>query len=268
MIRQSIGIIGGVGWLGRAIGLSMLKAGFVGQDDLRISGRRQPPSDVMAPFSPRFTTDNRELVETSDIILLSVRPDQFGPLQLDAGGKLVISVMAGVSAKTIAAQMNTDRVVRALPNAAAEIGKSYTPWFPAPEVSSSQKDFVQALFETCGVADEMPREADIDYLTGLTGSGPAFPALLADAMISHARAKGLSEEIAERAVVSVIAGAGQLLLGGHGSPGTIVQTFRDYRGTTAAGLDSMIARGFIDAVHSGLEAAEAAALRMSAKGEQ
>jgi pyrroline-5-carboxylate reductase len=260
---RTVGIIGGNGWLGRAIGGSLLKAGFIDAGSLTLSCRSGRPSDFGDWPQVHWTSDNRELTGRSDVIIVSVRPEQFPAVAIDACGKLVISVMAGVPVATLRVRTRSEHIVRAMPNAAAGIGRSYTPWFAADAVSAVEKDYVQALFETCGAADELPRETDIDYLTGLTGSGPAFPALLADAMLTHALSRGLPPDIAKRAVACVVAGAGQLVASPGAHPAEIVRTFLDYQGTTAAGLRAMIGSGFEQAVHAGLDAAEAAAATMA-----
>jgi len=265
MTEKTVGIIGGCGWMGRAIGRSMLKAGFVAPNCLILSGRSRNAGFAEWP-DIECTSSNRELMERADVVVLAVHPEQFAAVKIDAHDKLVISIMAGISAGTIQTHAHAQRVVRAMPNAAAEIARSYTPWFAVEGVPLADKVLVQALFETCGVADEVPRETDIDYLTGMTGSGPAFPALLAKAMLVHALAKGIPADIARRAVEGVIAGASQLVARGNESPEQIVQTFLDYRGTTAAALRKMIGAGFAEAVHAGLEAAEAAAVEMSQSG--
>jgi pyrroline-5-carboxylate reductase len=261
--EPTLGIIGGAGWLGRAIAGSVLKAGFIASDALVLSSRTPPASGFPDWPDVRFAADNQALVDCSDAIILSVRPEQFPGVQIDARGKLVISVMAGVSMRRLRERTGAESLVRAMPNAAAEIGLSCTPWLAAEAVSADERRFVQSLFETCGTADEVGREADIDYLTGLTGSGPAFPALLARAMLSHALSKGLPPEVARRAVEGVVAGASRLMSAPGGEPEQVVQTFLDYQGTTSAGLRAMIAGGFEAAVHAGLDAAESAALAIA-----
>ncbi|PSJ63024.1 pyrroline-5-carboxylate reductase family protein [Pseudaminobacter soli (ex Li et al. 2025)] len=265
MAKPTIGIIGGTGWLGSAIARSMLKAGFLEPSQLILSSRSTAHGLTGWP-DVTCTADNQELAARADVIILSVRPDQFSAVEIDARGKLVISVMAGVPITTLAERTNSDRIVRAMPNAAAEIGKSYTPWFASDGAEVEDKELVRRLFETCGSTDEVFREADIDYLTALTGSGPAFPALLAQAMIGHALDKGLPRDIATRAATAVVAGASQLLGVHYVSPEETVRAFLDYRGTTAAGLQGMIDGGFIAAVGAGLDAAEAAATAMSRTG--
>ncbi|MBP2448076.1 pyrroline-5-carboxylate reductase family protein [Rhizobium leguminosarum] len=251
-VSLRIGIIGGGGWLGGAIAGSIVDAGRVEPRNLSLSYRSQQPDRFPNSF---WTSDNQALADRSDVILLSVRPDDWRTLGVDAGGKLVISVMAGFGLAALSQRHKTGRVVRALPNAAAEVAKSYTPLIGTSEVTENDRAIVRAIFEACGSQDEVARESDIDYLTGLSGSGPAFPALLAAAMMRHAVARGLPAAIARRAVNTVISGAGRLLERRDESPEEVVQTFLDCRGTTAAAIDSMQAAGFDASVAKGLLAA-------------
>lgn len=256
------GIVGGGGWLGRAMAANMLRRGVIRAGNLVLSSRSGAVEGFPAGGPVRVTADNTALVAAADIVILSVRPEQFAGLSLACGGKLVISVMAGVSLATLQAATGAQRIVRAMPNAACEIARSYTPWHGLPAVSADDRAFVQALFESCGTADAVPCEADIDYLAGLSGSGPAFPALLAGAMLAHARRRGLPEAIARRAVMGAVSDAARLLPD-HGAPEDLIETFLDYRGTTAAALRAMIAGGLPEAVAAGLDAAEAMARTMA-----
>lgn len=261
-IEARIGIVGGNGWLGNAIARAAVATGAVDPARLTLSGRSGNRGAAEIPGAHR-TRDNGELVDRSDVVVLSVRPDQFAGVRVAARGKLVVSVMAGVPARVIAERTGADEVVRAIPNAAAAIRRSFTPWFASPPVSAEGKRLVQALFEACGEAAEVPLEAHIDYCVGMTGSGAAFPALLARALIAHAVARGLPAAFAERAAKGVVAGASQLLSGEDGDPARIVQEMIDYRGTTAAALQAMLDRGFTGSVAAGLEAAVAKAAAMT-----
>ena len=261
-LEARIGIVGGNGWLGNAIAQAAVAAGAVAPARLTLSSRSGSVGAAAIPGA-RWTLDNGELVERSEVVVLSVRPDQFPAVHIAARGKLVISVMAGVPARIIAERTGADQVVRAIPNAAAAIRRSFTPWHAAPSVAAAGKQIVQTLFEACGEAAEVQLEAHIDYCVGMTGSGAAFPALLAQAMIEHAVAQGLPSAFAERAAVGVVAGASQLLGGVEGGPARTVQDMIDYRGTTAAALQAMIERGFAGSVAAGLEAAAAKAAMLA-----
>lgn len=251
MITARIGVIGGGGWLGSAIVEGMLKAGVVTPDGLSLSYRSTRPDRFPGAF---WTTDSQALADRSDIVILSVRPQDWPALDIDLSGKLAISVMAGVRLSAIGARHRT-RVVRAMPNAAAEVGLSYTPWFAGEGVTQADKAIVRAIFAASGVEDEVFSERELDYLTGLSGSGPAFPALLAAAMVEHAVSFGLPKATAEKAALTLLCGAGRLLERSPQPPGEMVDVFLDYRGTTAAAIEAMRAAGFDQAVASGLQAA-------------
>jgi len=159
-IARRIGIIGGNGWLGNAIASAAVTAGTIDPARLTLSGRSVDP-DATATAGAYLTKDNAELVERSDVVILSVRPDQFPAVDIDASGKLVTSVMAGVPMRMLAERAGTEQVVRSIPNAAAGIGRSFTPWFAGPSVSDDDKWLVQALFEACGDAAEVPQESHL-----------------------------------------------------------------------------------------------------------
>ena len=127
-IEARIGIIGGNGWLGSAIAEAAIASGSVDPTRLTLSGRSDNRGAANLP-GVHWTKDNRDLVERSEVVVLSVCPDQFPGVHIDARGKLVVSVMAGVPARAIAERTGADEVVRSIPNAAASIRRSFTPWY-------------------------------------------------------------------------------------------------------------------------------------------
>ena len=261
-MSATVGIIGGGGWLGGAIAERGLSEGVLSETALIVSSR-SPRGKRLADYpGVTWTADNAELARRSDVVILSVRPEQFGDLALDLRGKLVISVMAGISMATLERKVKADRIVRSMPNAAAEIGKSYTPWFASKGTSAADRAFIVALFSSCGEHDEVEAEHQIDFLTGVSGPGPAYPALLAKALLHHAKASGIPAHIATRAVRGVIR-ATQLMESGTFNPAETVDTFLAYRGVSAAGLATMVEKGLPDAVGAGLTAAASAAAAMA-----
>ena len=253
-----IGIIGGSGWLGSAIAQSLVTSGKVAPADLICSYRSAMPG----PVSWRLTKDNAELASVSDVIILSVRPQDWAAVDIAAPDKLVVSVMAGIALRTIGERTQSRRLARTLPNAAAEVGFSYTPIFvDLPQ--TGDEDIVRAIFETCGAVDAVADEDQIDYFTGLSGSGPAFPALLAEAMLKAAQSAGIPADIARRGAMQTLIGAGRLLETERRPPSEVVKTFVDYGGTTAAAILTMREKGFDEAVLAGLEAAYGKAKALS-----
>jgi pyrroline-5-carboxylate reductase len=256
-----LGIIGATGWLGGALTRALIAGGLGPATDLVLlnrSGARPAEFD-----HPRigWAKDVDDLVARSDAVVLSVRPEDFAALHLRAPGRLVVSLMAGVPLAALE-EMIGGRVVRAMPNAAAELNRSYTPWLAGAEVTQEDRAFVRALLVRIGTEDEVRDEGQIDYLTALSGSGAAYPALLAAALLSHAHATGLPDRVALRAVEAVVCDGADLLRTRIGSAPDLVEAYRAYRGTTAAGLDAAEKGGFSDSVASALEAATQKAGRM------
>jgi len=221
----TIGVIGGGGWLGGALASSLLSSGLLQSQDLSLSYRGQKPLRDLGAF---WTADNQQLCDRSDVVIFCVRPVDWPSLAVDCSGKLVVSVMAGICLEQLARNHKTDRVVRALPNAAAEVRQSYTPWIASAGATVADRSLTRQIFQACGAEDEVAGESDIDYLTGLTGSGPAFPSLLATAMIEDALRRGISKDVASRAVKAVLVGTGRLLEQRADYPHDIVSRFLDY----------------------------------------
>lgn len=249
-----LGIIGATGWLGGALTRALIAGGLGPATDLVLlnrSGARPAEFDL-----PRigWARNADDLVARSEAVVVSVRPEDFAALHLRAPGRLVVSLMAGVPLAALE-EMTGGRVVRAMPNAAAELNRSYTPWLAGAEVTEEDRAFARALLARIGTEDEVGDEGQIDYLTALSGSGAAYPALLAAALLSHARARGLPDRVALRAVEAVVCDGADLLRGRIGSASDLVETYRAYQGTTAAGLEAAEKGGFPDSVASAVEAA-------------
>lgn len=251
MIVGRVGIIGGAGWLGSAIARSLVSSGTVDPANLICSYRSNRPA---RPTDWHWTKDNEDLVAKSDIIIVSVQPGDWPSLSFQAPGKLVISVMAGIRMASLRQRTGTKRLARALPNAAAEVRASYTPIFMQSDMPDDSVT-VCSLFKACGSVDLVTDEDLIDYFTGMTGSGPAFPALLAEAMIADALDRGIPSEVARRAAVQTLIGAARIFEEQDIAPAETVKAFVDYDGTTATAILKMQEMGFGPAVRAGLEAA-------------
>ncbi|MFE3838836.1 pyrroline-5-carboxylate reductase family protein [Pseudogemmobacter sonorensis] len=259
----TVGIIGATGWLGSALGAGLLSRGLLAPHDLVLLNRSGPRPDYHGYAGVAWASDVADLVARCDTVVVSVRPEDWAGLSLRAGGRLVLSFMAGVGAGRLASCGG--RIVRAMPNAAAEIGASYSPFWADAAVTDADRGVVRRLLSAIGTTDELAAETDIDLMTALPGSGAAYPALMAVAMADFMRAHGMSEEIAWRAAEAAVCGGAQLLAGRIAEAPKLLAAYRDYRGTTAAGLDTAEAAGFGRAVAAALAAATETARRMGAE---
>lgn len=257
-----IGIIGATGWLGSALGRGLLARGIVAPRDLVLLNRSGPRADYHGHADIQWAADLPGLMRGCDVVVVSVRPEDWAGLNLHATGRLVVSFMAGVGADQLVSCGG--RIVRAMPNAAAEIGASWSPWWSAADVTPADRETVTRLLSAIGASDELAAESQIDLMTALPGSGAAYPALMAVAMADYMRARGVAEDIAWRAAGAAVCGGAQLLAGRITDAPALVAAYRDYRGTTAAGIDAALAAGFDRAIHAALDAATDKARSMAA----
>lgn len=261
---MKLGIIGATGWLGAALGTRLVASGWPEADLLLLN--RSAPRAAYAPWpAVQWQPDAASLCQKSQGIVLSVRPDDF-PMPGYAGGNhLVISFMTAWSLERLAALHPGGRIVRAMPNGAAREGKSFTPWVAGPGLTADDRALVRRLLGVMGAAAEVDTEAQLDYLSALSGSGSAYPALMAQAMLAHARTEGLSDDVAHAAVGSVMASAAGLA-GQVETAGALLETYLGYRGITAAGLRAAEAAGFQSALTDALDAARDHASKMTRDG--
>lgn len=262
MKNMQIGLIGGNGWLGRSLIEAFIGSTLLQPSQIRVSSRNDWKERPDGFEGIVHLVDNQALVDTSDIVIITVRPEDFGQIKINASGRLVVSVMAGISIEQLMQSIQASQIVRAMPNAAASIRQSYTPWFASPAVNEEQKQYVQQLFTSCGNCDELTQEHQLNLFTALTGSGPAFPALMAQALMNYAISQNISKSVAQRAAISVVTGASQLLAQPDTDITSVVDSFIDYNGTTAAGLRQMIDGGFAQMIADAMREAETKAANL------
>ncbi|SDI40794.1 pyrroline-5-carboxylate reductase [Alloyangia pacifica] len=251
--RMTVGVIGGTGMLGRSLVSGLLDGGVVRPGELWVANRSGARGDL--PEGVRVTADASELVAACDVVILSVPPGHFDALEIDASGRLVISVMAGVSRDRIAAHTGASRVARAMSSPAAARRLAFSPW--CGELDEADRARVAAVLGACGTTAEVADEAQIEVFTALTGPVPGFVAQFAAAMADYATRRGVAPEVVDMAMRQLFLSAGEMLAGDAPTAQAHVQGMIDYAGTTAAGLLAMQAAGVQQVVDEGLDAAVA-----------
>lgn len=258
---MKVGIIGATGWLGSATGRHLLSTGRVAPGDLVVLNRSGPQGDYHGHAGVVWAQDVPDLVARSEVIIVSVRPGDWPGLALRAPGRLILSFMAGVSLSVLG--KSGGRIVRVMPNAAVEMAQSYSPWVAGAGVTEADRATVRDLLQAIGHEDELPDEGQIDLMTASSGAGAAYPALMLMAATDWLMAKGVARDVALRAAEAMVCGGAQLMAGQPEGAPAMVAAYRDYRGTTAAGIAAAEAAGFAASIGAALEAATAAARRMT-----
>ncbi|MCY0095842.1 pyrroline-5-carboxylate reductase family protein [Hoeflea ulvae] len=251
----TIGIIGGSGMLGRAISLALLDRKVIAETDFWISNRSGSRAGFEQFPGIHVTSDNSQLADACEIIILSVPPGSASGISIDADNRLIVSVMAGVTLAELQALTGSSRIIRAMSSPAAELGLAYSPWVAGAQVDAADRALVTTILEACGGTDEIMEEAHLDHFTAMTGPVPGFVAFYAQCMIDYAVRSGIAPAIADRAVRQLFFASGAMLMHGKPTPSDHVQEMIDYAGTTAAGLISMQNSPIAEAIAEGLDAA-------------
>ncbi|WP_117193767.1 pyrroline-5-carboxylate reductase [Rhizobium terrae] len=183
---------------------------------------------------------------SADILFLAVKPQLMDtvlpPLKAVVGpGTVVVSVAAGKTLSYLQAHLGEAAMVRAMPNTPAMIGRGVTGAYANPRVSDAQREAVQSLLKVSGPVEWVSGEADIDAVTAVSGSGPAYVFYLVECMAEAGRKAGLPADLAMRLARETVSGAGELL---HQSPDDALklrQNVTSPNGTTAAALAVLMA---------------------------
>lgn len=252
---SKIGIIGGSGMLGRAVAHALMDRRILPASDLWISNRSGSKAGFEQFPEVHVSNDNAELCDACDVVILSVPPTLAPEIGIHVPGKLVISVMAGMTIKQLQALTGSDRVVRAMSSPAAQLGLAYSPWVASPAITEADRANVTGIFSACGATDDIGDENHLDHFTAMTGPVPGFVAFYAQCMIDYAVKAGISPAIADRAIRQLFFASGAMLAHGEASPSDHVQQMIDYAGTTAAGLEAMQNSPIREAIAEGLDAA-------------
>lgn len=174
-----------------------------------------------------------------DVLVLAIKPQTLGDAARYApmaGEALVVSVLAGKSIASISSVIGTRRVVRAMPNLPSMAGAGAAGLYAPPDVSDDDRRIARALMEAVGAAVFVDSEAAIDAVTAISGSGPAYFFLMAEALEEAARALGLPAETAKALARQTLIGAGAVLNGDERSAADLRKAVTSPGGTTEAAL--------------------------------
>lgn len=236
----------GAGNMGGAMLSGWLKSGVKGADILVIDPGPPPAmAQLIADNGVRHATSAPEGIEAA-VIFIAVKPQVMEavlpPLKTLVGaGTVIVSVAAGKTLAFIESHLGAAATVRAMPNTPAMIGRGVTGAFANARVSAAQRSQVHDLLKVSGPVEWVETEGDIDAVTAVSGSGPAYVFYLVECMAEAGRKAGLKADLAMRLARETVAGAGELL---HQSPddaSRLRQNVTSPGGTTAAALAVLMA---------------------------
>ncbi|ALN72754.1 pyrroline-5-carboxylate reductase [Aureimonas sp. AU20] len=229
------------------------------------------PSDAIAPlFEQGVRHSTTAPAEPQDVVVLAVKPqlldEAAAPLASSlVAGTLVISVAAGRTIASIEQLLGEHPVVRAMPNTPALIGRGITGAFANARVDAHARAVADRLLSASGPVEWVRSEAEIDMVTAVSGSGPAYVFLLAEALAEAGAAAGLDPALAMRLARHTVAGAGELMIRAEEEPSQLRRNVTSPKGTTEAALTVLMAEddGFGPLLRRAVSAAKTRAEELS-----
>src|SRR5207249_2005557 len=214
---------------------------------------------VKRRFGIQVGSDNREAASWADVSLLAVKPQSLETALREIapvlGGKLVISIAAGISIERLARLVPSDaRIIRVMPNAPALVREGMSALALGPGVTEEDVRFARTLFEAVGRV-LVVEERLMDVVTGLSGSGPAYVCLVIEAMADGGVKMGLPRAVAELLAVQTVLGSARMLLETGEHPARLKDRVTSPGGTTIAGLHELERGGLRATLMAAVEAA-------------
>ncbi|WP_114416817.1 pyrroline-5-carboxylate reductase [Marinospirillum perlucidum] len=216
------------------------------------------------------TQDNTQAIAAADVVVLAVKPQVMQQVlaslqaSLNEHRPLVVSIAAGLTCDTLQEWMaGRLPLVRSMPNTPSLLGVGVAGLFATAEVEDEQKAWVEQISEAVGQAFWVEDEAQLEAVTAVSGSGPAYYFLFTEALAAAGKELGLSEELALKLAENTAAGAGQMLLQTEDSPEALRAKVTSPGGTTAEAIASFEAGGLRELVAKSARAAAERARSLS-----
>lgn len=245
--------------MGRALVGGIVGAGLCRPSDVTVYDTHLPSAQAMAnDLGLTVAAGNEGVVTDSHVILLCTKPQGFGTMLTELGGstdKLLISIAAGIRIEAIeSGSGRRHRVIRVMPNTPALIGKGASAYALGTSATDADATIAESLLGAVGYVCRVD-ENQLDAVTAVSGSGPAYFFLMLEALISAGVNEGLSPAIARDLAVHTAAGAAELVLATGEPPAILRENVTSPNGTTFAALESFRRDQFETIVSRGVAAA-------------
>lgn len=244
-MTHSIGFIG-AGKMATALAIGFLKSGLTESGKLIASDIHEGArADFETLTQAKTTATNCEVFRNSRVVLLAVKPQQMEALLQElrpeiTADHLIVSIAAGVPLTKMLHWLGMDhvRLVRVMPNTPALVQAGATAFSVGGSATRDDASLVQQLFSCVGLAVETP-ESQLDAVTGLSGSGPAYAFQMIEALSDAGVRVGLTRTIATQLAAQTLLGAARMVLQTGDHPGVLKDAVTSPGGTTIAGLHEL-----------------------------
>jgi len=260
---QRIGFIG-CGAMAQALAGGLVAAGVHASDLLGADLAPEQRDRFETQLGIKTTAANEQLVAACDVIVMSVKPGVVASVleaftdRSELDQKLWISLAAGIDLATYESRLPPGaRVVRSMPNTPALVGEGATALCPNANTSAHELATARALFAAVGMTWVTHSEDQLDAVTGLSGSGPAYVFLILEALGDAGVRQGLPREASYQLACQTVLGAAKLAIESGEHPGALKDRVTSPGGTTIAGLEKLESAGMRSAIDEAVSAATA-----------
>lgn len=256
-----IGFIGAGNMASALIG-GLIDKGLAARDIMVFDPDTEKTDLLRERFAVQIAEDNAALLKSCDVVVLAVKPQVMRDVLTPLSGHvpdtppLIVSVAAGIRVASIEQWLGRRlAVIRVMPNTPSLVGEGASGLYANDPASADQRAEAEALMQSVGITAWVNDEHQLDTVTGVAGSGPAYFMLFMEAMVEAAAARGLDRDIARALVVQTCRGAAGLALRSTESLEQLRINVTSPGGTTERGLSAMQEAGLADTIRRAVDAA-------------
>lgn len=268
---EKIGFIG-AGNMANNLIHGLIKAGM-STDRIIASDTATAQLEKISALGIHTTPNNVNLVSTADIVVLALKPQVMPQAcrqissSIQRHRPLVVSIAAGLPIHSIQAWLGTDTlpVIRVMPNTPALVGQGMSALYTSTDITTAQRQSAEYIFNAAGETLWLKNEQEMDVVTAVSGSGPAYYFLLMEAMTRAATKQGLDHERAQQLVLQTALGAATMASQSGIDPGELRNRVTSPGGTTEKAIHTFLQSGFIEIIEKAVQAATDRSVELSEK---
>jgi len=273
MNTQKIGFIGG-GNMASSLLSGLIASGHSPQHLWVSDVNPEALKSLAEKLHVNTSINNADVINAVDVVVLAVKPQILNEVAANAAPliqekkSLVVSIAAGISQTSLSQWLGTETaIVRCMPNTPALVLTGATALHANAQVNAEQHDLAENIMRSVGIALWVDDESDLDAVTAVSGSGPAYYFLLMEAMEKAALELGLNETTARLLVQQTALGAAKIALESSESPEQLRKRVTSPGGTTQRAIETFEQGGFTELVSKALHAAKDRSIEMSKPSE-
>jgi len=258
---KKIGFVG-AGNMAEALVKGLLASGVFTREQTILSDVIQERLHLMSSiYGVKTTPKNKDVVKSSDLIILAVKPNMVSRVLSEIKGlltskKVLISIAAGIPTSYISEMIKKKmKIVRVMPNTPALVLTGASVLYFNSQINQKEKDSIRRIFESVGTVDVVEHEDLLDAVTGLSGSGPGYVAMFIEALSDGGVKMGLSKNMALKLAAQTVYGTAKMVLEGGLHPAEFKDKVSSPGGTTIEGIHELEVGGLRGSVISAVQAA-------------